>query len=146
VPQVTHPQAHCRPSCAPGTGRTARVPITGRSAESHDKVLEDLGIRRTVAVMTPHFLMVPLLMDRHPELLGKVPRELADVFGKLGTVRTFDPPVPVPPFQLNQHWHLRFHHDPAIIWLRDVMKRTFEHYPDIVTGDAPPRAKARSKR
>lgn len=112
------------------------VSLTGRSAESYDKVLEDQGVRRNVAVMTPHFLMVPLLMDRHPDLLATVPRELAEVFGRLGTVRMFQPPVPVPEFQLNQHWHPRFHHDPAVIWLRDLMKRTFEHYPQIVTDDA----------
>ena len=88
-------------------------------------------------MMTPHFLMVPLLMDRHPDLLATVPLELAQVFGRLGIVRTFRPPVPVPEFQLNQHWHPRFHHDPAVVWLRDLMKKTFEHYPHIVTHDGP---------
>lgn len=122
------------------------VSITGRSGESYDKVLEDQGVRRSIAVITPHFLMVPLLMDRHPELLSTVPRELADVFGKLGTVRMFEPPVPIPQFPLNQHWHPRFHHDPAVIWLRDVMKRTFEHYPDIVTEAIKPPRASRSAR
>ncbi|PBI96170.1 Nodulation protein D 2 [Variovorax boronicumulans] len=124
------------------------VSLTGHSAESYDKVLEDQGIRRTVAVMTPHFLMVPLLMDRHADLLATVPRELAEVFARMGTVRMFEPPVPVPQFQLNQHWHPRFHHDPAVVWLRDVMKHTFEHYPRITTQASPPArkgARARSR-
>ena len=95
--------------------------------------------------MTPHFQMVPLLMDRHTDLLATVPRELAEVFARLGTVRIFEPPVPVPQFQLNQHWHPRFHHDPAVIWLRDVMKHTFEHYPHIITQASPPSAKTRGR-
>lgn len=112
------------------------VSLTGAAAESYDQVLEEQGVKRTVAVMTPHFLMVPLLMERHPELIATVPLELAEVFGRLGVVRGVDPPVPVPPFALNQHWHPRFHHDPAIVWLRELMKRTFEHFPRIVTdGD-----------
>ena len=60
----------------------------------------------------------------------------ANVFVRLGTVRMFEPPVPVPEFALNQHWHPRFHHDPAIIWLREVVKRTFEGYPQVMTEDA----------
>lgn len=112
------------------------VSLTGRSGESYDKVLEEQGIRRTVAVMTPHFLMVPLLMDQHPDLLATVPRELANVFSRLGTVRVFEPPVPLPSFPLNQHWHPRFHHDPAIVWLRDVMKKTFQNYPEVSTESA----------
>ncbi len=111
------------------------VTLTGRTAESYDKVLEEQGIQRKVALMTPHFLSVPLLMDQDPDLLATVPRRLADVFEKLGAVRIYEPPVAVPDFQLNQHWHPRFHHDPAIVWLRDVMKRTFEHYPRVVTAD-----------
>lgn len=122
------------------------VSLTGHSAESYDKVLEDQGIQRKVAVMTPHFLMVPLLMDRHPDLLATVPKELAEVFGRLGTVRMFRPPVPVPEFQLNQHWHPRFHHDSAVIWLREIMKRTFEHYPRVVTEDIPSSKRVPSKR
>lgn len=114
------------------------VSLTGHSAKSYDQVLEEQGVKRTVAVMTPHFLMVPLLMDRHPELVATVPLELANVFVALGTIRKFDPPVPVPPFALNQHWHPRFHHDPAIVWLRDMMKRTFENYPQIVTSNQAP--------
>jgi len=118
------------------------VSLTGRSAEAYDQVLVEQGIRRTVGVMTPHFLMVPLLMDRHPELIATVPLELANVFVRLGTVRMFDPPVPVPQFTLNQHWHPRFHHDPAIIWLRDLTKRTFEHYPRVVTQNGAGRTRA----
>ena len=81
--------------------------------------------------------MVPLLMERHPDLIATVPLELANVFQRYGIVRMFAPPVTLPPFPLNQHWHPRFHHDPAIIWLRDLMKHTFENYPNVVGDGAP---------
>jgi hypothetical protein len=52
----------------------------------------------------------------------------------------------VPPFALNQHWHSRFHHDPAIVWLRELIKRTFENYPEIpaARGTATPRRRLRA--
>ncbi len=74
-------------------------------------------------------------MDAHPELIATVPLQLAEVFKGYGSVRMMAPPVPLPPFALNQHWHSRFHHDPAIIWLRALMKETFENYPDVWLGD-----------
>ncbi len=116
------------------------VSLTGRSGEAYDQVLVEQGVSRTVAVMTPHFLIVPLLMERHPELIATVPLELANVFARLGVVRVFDPPVQLPPFALNQHWHPRFHRDPAIVWLRELARRTFEHYPQIVTREPTPAA------
>ena len=111
------------------------VSLTGRTTESYDKALETQGIQRRISVITPHFLMVPLLMNQHPDLLATVPEALADVFASLNVVRSYAPPVPMASFPLNQHWHPRFHHDPAIIWLRDRVKRTFESYPFISTED-----------
>ena len=112
------------------------VSLTGRTTESYDKALELEGVNRTVAVVTPHFLMVPHLIDQHPELIATVPRKLAEVFAGWNILRMFEPPVPIREFQLNQHWHPRFHHDPAVMWLRDVIKRTFENYAELVTSDA----------
>lgn len=108
------------------------VSLTGRTGESYDKVLEEQGVVRKIAVVTPHFLMVPLLIDRHPDLLATVPHELANVFFQFGVVRMFEPPLPVPPFQLSQYWHARFHGDSAIIWLRELVKQTFDDFPRVV--------------
>ncbi|MGR4867956.1 hypothetical protein ACIPRI_03690 [Variovorax sp. LARHSF232] len=54
--------------------------------------------------------------------------ELASVFSNYGTLRILKPPIELPQFALSQHWHPRFHNDPAVSWLRALMKRTFEHY------------------
>jgi hypothetical protein len=49
----------------------------------------------------------------------------------LGTVKVVPPPVPLPPFALRQHWYSRFNADAANVWLRHLIKETFENYPDI---------------
>ena len=91
--------------------------------------LEEQGVKRNIFLSTPHFLVVPLLLDQHPDLIATVPQELGNVFGGYGLVRVLEPPLPLPSFALRQHWHPRFHQDPAIIWLRELVKDTFDGYP-----------------
>lgn len=110
------------------------VTLTGRDPVAYDKVLEDKGVRRTVVLRTPHFLMVPLLLEQNPDLIATVPLELGNVFARLGTVRMLEPPLELPTFAINQYWHPLFHHEPAVVWLRELIKQSFETYPDIYTG------------
>ena len=103
----------------------ARIDAVTQMARKHRVGPEDL----------PELLQT--LRSRLDELILRAdPEALADVFVGLNVVRAFEPPLPVPAFPLNQHWHPRFHHDPAIIWLRESVKKTFENYPRIVTDDA----------
>ncbi|KWF30771.1 ABC transporter substrate-binding protein [Burkholderia pseudomultivorans] len=107
------------------------VSLTGRASAAYDNAFDAYGVKRNIYLTTPHFLVVPHLIDAHPELIATVPLELGTVFSKLGTVRIVPPPVPLPPFALRQHWHSRFNADPANVWLRHLIKETFEHYPEI---------------
>ena len=110
------------------------VSLTGRASAAYDSAFEEYGIKRNVFLTTPHFLVVPHLINAQPDLIATVPLELANVFAKLGTVRIFPPPVPLPPFALRQHLHPRFHDDSANMWLRRLIKQTFDNYPDIDGG------------
>jgi DNA-binding transcriptional LysR family regulator len=78
-----------------------------------------------------HLQMQHGLADRVLKLIATVPAHLAEVLGRYGTVRCLQAPVAPPSFALSQHWHSRFHHDPAIVWFRKLIKRTFENYPQI---------------
>jgi DNA-binding transcriptional LysR family regulator len=111
------------------------VTLRGGVGGAYDSLLDEQGIKRSIFLSTPHFLVIPLLMEQHPELIATVPLQLAKVFERHGVVRIAQPPVSLPPFALTQHWHPRFHHDPAVVWLRELMKRTFENYPDVNLGD-----------
>ena len=35
------------------------------------------------------------------------------------------PPVKIPAFEIKQHWHERFHHDPASRWMRIQVAKLF---------------------
>lgn len=118
------------------------VSLEGKLGTAYDKLIEEQGIERNVFLTTPHFLVVPLLLERHPDLIATVPMELASAFVKYGTLRILKPPIELPQFALSQHWHPRFHTDPAVSWLRSLVKRTFLHYrePELTnpSGDGRP--------
>ena len=107
------------------------VTLSGRSAIPFDSILEEKGIKRNVVMKTPHFLSVPFLIEQQSDLIATIPVELANVFSRHGLVRSVEPPLELPSYAISQHWHPLFHHDPALIWLRDLIKRTFETYPDL---------------
>lgn len=122
------------------------VSLAGRTSPPYDAAYESHGLRRRVYLHTPHFLTVPLLMDQQPELIATVPEELANVFCRYGIVRVVKPPVTLPPFALSQYWHPRFHHDPAIVWLRQWIKQIFDRYPVIEPLPAKPASAVPVKR
>jgi DNA-binding transcriptional LysR family regulator len=108
------------------------VSLEGKPGTAYDKLVEDQGIKRNVFLTTPHFLVVPLLLEQQPDLIATVPMELASAFAKYGSVRILKPPVELPQFALSQHWHPRFNNDPAVSWLRALVKGTFETYREPV--------------
>lgn len=105
------------------------VTLTGQPTTPYDRAVEDAGIKRELRILTPHFLVIPLLLDQHPEFIATVPRELGSVFSHHGVVRMVEPPVSLPTFMLKQYWHPRFHHDRANRWLRELTRRTFHQLP-----------------
>lgn len=107
------------------------VTMSGRSSVAFDSVLEEKGIKRQIVMKTPHFLIVPLLIEQQPDLIATVPTELANVYSRHGVVRAVSPPLELPSYAISQYWHPLFHHEPSIIWLRDLIKKTFESYPHV---------------
>lgn len=107
------------------------VTMSGRSSVAFDSVLEEKGIKRQIVMKTPHFLIVPLLIEQQPDLIATVPTELANVYARHGVVRAVSPPLELPSYAISQYWHPLFHHEPSIIWLRDLIKKTFESYPHL---------------
>lgn len=111
------------------------VTLSGKGSMAYDSVLEEKGVKRHVVLRTQHFLIVPLLIEQQPDLIATVPTELANVYARYGNVRAIAPPLDLPSFAINQYWHPLFHHEPALIWFRDLIKQSFERYPDIYLGE-----------
>jgi DNA-binding transcriptional LysR family regulator len=95
-----------------GTGHEAAV---RRAVAKH---------RLRVALTIPHFMAVPIIVSQ-TDYVVIVPRRLAQAFARYPGVMIIDSPVKIPPFEIKQHWHERYHHDSANRWMRALIAELF---------------------
>lgn len=109
----------------------AVVHAEGRSHELFEKLLERKRIRRQIALHTPHFLSIPVIVSR-TDLMATVPHALALYFARLAPQQfaVAMPPLELAGFDVKQHWHRKFHHDPRSRWLRGQVTELFNDATD----------------
>ena len=81
-----------------------------------DAALEAVGRRRTVALSTSGFLIVPEVVSRS-DMIALIPRRVAD--GWSDRLQVLDPPLTIPGFTIASVWHDRTTNHPALRWLRE---------------------------
>ncbi len=86
-----------------------------------DDALAPLGLRRTIAVTTPHFAAVPFLL-KGARLLSTVPQRPAQLFAERFGLATSPVPVALPASDVSMLWHASYDHDPAHRWLRRAVR------------------------
>ena len=87
-----------------------------------DDALAPLGLRRTIAVTTPHFAAVPFIL-KGARLLSTIPRRPARLFAERFGLATSPVPLVLPDFDVSMLWHASYDHDPAHRWLRGTVAR-----------------------
>lgn len=92
----------------PGTGHAAAIE---RAYAKH---------RLPVALTIPHFTAVPVIVSQ-TDYVVTVPRRLALTFSDFPGIKMIESPIKIPAFEIKQHWHERYHHDPANRWLRALV-------------------------
>lgn len=93
-----------------------------------DDALAKRGLKRTLAVTTPRFLVVPFLVRSAPVITTMHARLAHDFAGALGL--TVSPvPVPLDDVAISMVWHASYDDDPAHRWLRQVLVRLAEETP-----------------
>jgi DNA-binding transcriptional LysR family regulator len=100
------------------------VSTSGTGHSIVDKVLAKNKIARRVVLRVPSFLGVARIVAQ-TELLVIVPRQLGNALASQERVQVLEPPVPLPQYQVKQHWHERFNADAGNIWLRGTMAALF---------------------
>lgn len=96
------------------------VSPSGGGAGIVDDALAKVGKTRRVAVVVPHFLVAPFLVERTDLVLtlaARIARSLAPAVN----LRSLAPPpeLDLPGFEIRLLWHERDHADPAHTWLRE---------------------------
>jgi DNA-binding transcriptional LysR family regulator len=102
----------------------AVVQQEGKSHELFELALAEQGLSRRIALSMPHFLAIPLIIAES-DLIVTVPYAVARSFAKLAELKLLRPPIKVPPADVKQHWHARFHHDETNKWIRGVVASLF---------------------
>jgi LysR family transcriptional activator of mexEF-oprN operon len=87
-----------------------------------DDALAPLGLRRTIAVTTPHFAAVPFHL-KGARLLSTVPLPAARIFAERFGLAMSPVPVDLPDIDVSMLWHGSYDHDPAHRWLRGTVAR-----------------------
>jgi DNA-binding transcriptional LysR family regulator len=87
-----------------------------------DDALAPLGLRRTIAVATPHFAAVPFVL-KGARLLSTVPQPAARIFAERFGLAASPVPVALPEVDVAMLWHASYDHDPAHRWLRGTVAR-----------------------
>jgi DNA-binding transcriptional LysR family regulator len=79
------------------------------------------GLRRNVAVTTPHFLSA-LAAVSQSDIAALLPRRLATAFMGRYRLVLLEPPYSSPPFEVMSLWHREHGDQPAILWLRQLLR------------------------
>jgi DNA-binding transcriptional LysR family regulator len=95
--------------------------VTRNDAGVLQGALAARGLRREIAVTTPHFLAA-LAAVSHSDIAALLPRRLANSFAGLYRLALFDPPYQSPPFEVMSLWHRENGDQPAIAWLRQLLR------------------------
>ena len=98
---------------------------TGRSFEIFERFLQRKKITRRIILQTPHFMSVPMIVAQS-DLIVTVPHAVGSfVTSAHMNIRLAQPPLRVPPIDLKQHWHRKYHDDAKVKWLRGLVAALF---------------------
>ena len=104
------------------------VSSPSRTGGLFEQILQRKGIRRRVVLQTPHYLSLPAIVESTP-LIATVPLAVAVWFARSG-VRLLALPFDPGSFEVNQHWHRRYHQDARHRWLRQQVAMLFNDETD----------------
>ena len=90
-------------------------PSEGHFRGPVDDVLDELDVKRRVALSVPSFLILLQILQTD-DVIALVPKRL--LTRRPHSLRLIRPPIDVPGFDVISAWHSRSDEDPAHLWLR----------------------------
>lgn len=106
--------------------KAAHVSIVGGTgSDLLSAALTRLGLERRVVLELPGFLGLSAVIAK-TDLVATLPRHTSETLAGANRLRVLSCPFAIAPFVVKQHWHARYHHDPANRWLRAVCAKLFQ--------------------
>ena len=94
------------------------VTAAGTGAADLEAALARARVERRVMLSLPGFLGLAAIVSAS-DLVATLPRQIGELLARNAKLRVLACPFPMPSFTVKQHWHARFHQDPANRWLRE---------------------------
>ncbi|QIB64973.1 LysR family transcriptional regulator [Kineobactrum salinum] len=118
-----HPNFKGKPSLE--EFQQARHIIASTKGQGHiheliEKELHKVVPKDNIRVVSHNFLSC-VLIALHSDYVVTLPSRTCEASGQLANFRMFPHPVELPPFEVKEYWHERFHKDPANQWLRNTI-------------------------
>jgi DNA-binding transcriptional LysR family regulator len=95
----------------------------GRIRAGVFQALAKQNLKRDVAVSVTHFLAVPEMIAV-TDYCATLPKQICASLRRDPRVKVIPTPVDLGTFPVEMAWHVRYRHDPAHRWLRDVIINT----------------------
>lgn len=99
----------------------ALVTVFGGRFGLIDDILREKGHNRHIALRLPYFSTAPLIVAQ-TDMLLTLPTRTAEHFASIANLECLKAPVEIPLFGYVQVWHQRTDFDPAMMWLRSLIK------------------------
>jgi len=90
-----------------------------------DQEFNNLGVKRHVGLRVAHSMGLSSIVSQ-TDLMVTVPSRLAETFAPSEGLRVLPLPIDIGMIDIRQHWHARFHQDPANQWLRAQFQLLFQ--------------------
>ncbi|MCA9590042.1 MAG: LysR family transcriptional regulator [Myxococcales bacterium] len=101
-----------------------------------DRVLEEHGLARRIALVVAHHVVAPFVVAR-TDLVVTISRQVALTFSRLLPLRVLAPPVGLEEYGVTALWHERAHRDPGHTWMRGVLQRAARQARAELSAGAP---------
>jgi DNA-binding transcriptional LysR family regulator len=98
--------------------------VGGTGVQLLEAALLRQRVERRILLELPGFLGLAAIVST-TDLIATLPRQIGETLARTNDLAVFDCPVPIPPFTVKQHWHARYHQDPANRWLRGLCEGLF---------------------
>lgn len=98
--------------------------VSGTGYQLLDAALKAERLERRVLLELPGFLGLGAIVST-TDLIVTLPRQIGETLAASHGLAVLACPVPIAPFTVKQHWHMRYHHDAANRWLREVCAALF---------------------
>ncbi len=97
---------------------------TGHSLQVIERALDAILPPRNIILRVP-LLVAAAVVARHSDSVATLPRRIATLLAADLDLQVVSLPIDLPPIEIAQYWHERFHRDSGNRWLRSLFHRLF---------------------